>query len=127
MPSRDPLSSSKFTDRTLPIPLLWPSEERPILADPSAIRSASDEQLFAGLKGSSREALGELFRRYSRLVFSIALRILRNVAEADDVVQEVFLFVYQRAALFDERKGGAKAWLVQVTYHRSLDRKEYLY
>jgi RNA polymerase sigma-70 factor (ECF subfamily) len=120
------LSSSNSTPRTLPIPLLWPSEERTIPADPSEIRSANDEQLFTGLKANNREALGELFRRYSRLVFSIGLRILRNVTEAEEVVQEVFLFVYQRAALFDERKGGAKAWLVQVAYHRSLDRQEYL-
>lgn len=123
------MSSSNSTERLLPIPLLWPSEEPRALAisDTSEVSSVSDEQLMEGLKNKSPESLGELFRRYSRLVFSIGFRILRDRGEADEVVQEVFLFLFQRAELYDERKGGAKAWLLQVAYHRSLDRKEYVY
>jgi RNA polymerase sigma-70 factor, ECF subfamily len=79
-----------------------------------------------GLKAQDREALAELFRRYSRLVFSIGLRILRDVGEAEEIVQDVFLFLYERADLFDEKKGAGRAWLVQVAHHRSLDRQEYL-
>jgi RNA polymerase sigma-70 factor (ECF subfamily) len=87
----------------------------------------SDENLLAALKDQDQQALAELFRRYSRLVFSIGLRVMRDAGEAEDIVQEVFLSLYQRAELFDQRRGGAKAWLVQVAYHRSLDRKEYLH
>jgi len=90
------------------------------------LRTASDEDLLVALRGSGREALAELFHRYSRLVFSIGFRVLREAGEAEEIVQEVFLFLNQRAELFDPKKGGAKAWLVQVAYHRSLDRKEYL-
>jgi RNA polymerase sigma-70 factor, ECF subfamily len=78
------------------------------------------------LKERDREALAELFRRYGRLSFSIGLRILRDVGEAEEIVQDVFVFLYSRAHLFDSRKGSAKAWLVQVAHHRSLDRQEYL-
>ncbi|HUA97281.1 MAG TPA: sigma-70 family RNA polymerase sigma factor [Terracidiphilus sp.] len=87
----------------------------------------SDEHLLAALVDQDRDALAELFRRYSRLVFSIGFRILRNSGEAEDVVQEVFLFLFQRAELFDAAKGGAKAWIVQVAWHRSLDRRKYLH
>lgn len=113
----------------LPVPLLWTKEKpRPIALDENAgsVQSNSDESLMAGLKAQDREALAELFRRYSRLVFSIGLRILRDAGEAEEIVQDVFLFLYERANLFDEKKGAGRAWLVQVAHHRSLDRQEYL-
>jgi RNA polymerase sigma-70 factor (ECF subfamily) len=98
-----------------------------MMPDGAQPRHLSDENLLAALKGRDREALAEVFQRYSRLVFSIGFRILRDAGEAEDVVQEVFLFLFQRAELFDEKKGGAKAWIVQVAWHRSLDRREYLH
>lgn len=109
--------------------LFWTEEESQTVAVPenSETRSVSDENLLAALKGNDRKALAELFRRYSRFVFSIGLRILRDTGEAEEIVQEVFLFLYQRAELFDEKKGGAKAWLAQAAYHRSLDRYKYLH
>jgi len=96
-------------------------------ADRSGVRFLSDENLLAALRDKDREALAEVFRRYSRLIFSIGFRILRDASEAEDVVQEVFVFLFQKAELFDERKGEAKAWIVQVAWHRSLDRREYLH
>jgi RNA polymerase sigma-70 factor, ECF subfamily len=122
------LSQGDSTERILPLPLLWTSEEAAVhsVAKNSPIQSLSDEILLVALRGADRESLAELFRRHSRLVFSIGLRILRDRGEAEEVVQEVFLFLFERAELFDERKGGAKAWLVQVAYHRSLDRRDYL-
>jgi RNA polymerase sigma-70 factor, ECF subfamily len=111
------------------VPLLWTTEEQqaPRIVGGPEIHSTSDEHLLTALKNKDRDSLAELFRRHSRLVFGIGLRILRDAGEADEVAQEVFLFLFQRAELFDERKGGAKAWLVQVAYHRALDRKDYLH
>ncbi|MBT9330138.1 RNA polymerase sigma factor [Paracidobacterium acidisoli] len=113
----------------LPVPLLWTREELRIveLPDGAQPRCLSDENLLTALKGRDRDALAEVFQRYSRLVFSIGFRILRDAGEAEDLVQEVFLFLFQRAELFDEKKGGAKAWIVQIAWHRSLDRREYLH
>jgi RNA polymerase sigma-70 factor, ECF subfamily len=109
--------------------LVWPMERREVVSSPDEpeSRQITDEALLSALKTKDRQALSELFCRFSRLVFSIGLRILRDAGEAEEIVQEVFLFLYQRAELFDEKKGGAKAWIVQVTYHRSLDRKKYLH
>jgi RNA polymerase sigma-70 factor (ECF subfamily) len=56
----------------------------------------------------------------------IAFRALRDRGEAEDAVQETFLYLYRKAALFDAQKGTAKAWIVQVAFHRSLDKKSYL-
>jgi RNA polymerase sigma-70 factor (ECF subfamily) len=72
------------------------------------------------------EALVPLFRRHAHIVRSVACRILRNDAEADDLVQEVFLFVFRKAALFDASQATARSWIVQVTYHRAIDRRRYL-
>lgn len=86
----------------------------------------SDEQLMEQVREGSREAIVPLFRRYAHAVRSVACRILRNEAEADDLVQEVFLFIFRKAALFDASLGTARSWIVQVTYHRAINRRRYL-
>lgn len=80
----------------------------------------------AALKENDQEALAELFRRFSRLVFSIGFRILEDAGEAEEIVQDVFLYLYQKSSRFDQAKGSAKAWIVQVTQSRSIDRKNFL-
>ena len=67
-----------------------------------------------------------LFDRYAGLVLGIARRVLGNNSEAEEVLQEVFFYIYERPQLFDPAKGSRKAWLVQIALSRSLDRKLYL-
>jgi len=86
----------------------------------------SDEHLLARTSEGDREALSFLFRRYAQMVRALAERILRDASEAEDLVQEVFLFVFRKAGLFDPERGSARSWLVQVTYHRAFDRRRYL-
>ncbi|MFP5227634.1 MAG: RNA polymerase sigma factor [Acidobacteriota bacterium] len=78
------------------------------------------------VRTGDQEALGTLFRRYARMVRSVACRILRDTAEADDLVQEVFLFVFHKASLFDPALGSVRSWLIQVAWHRAIDRRRYL-
>jgi RNA polymerase sigma-70 factor (ECF subfamily) len=80
----------------------------------------------ADLQAKNTNALETLFNRYSRLVNGIAFRILRDHSEAEEVVQEAFFYIYQKASVFDPAKGGAKAWIVQIAYSRALDRKAHL-
>jgi RNA polymerase sigma-70 factor, ECF subfamily len=87
----------------------------------------SDEALMELLKVQQKDALAELFRRYSRLVYSIGFRVLRDSGEAEEIVQDIFLSLYQKAAQFDSTKGMAKAWIIQIAHHRALDRKNFLY
>jgi RNA polymerase sigma-70 factor (ECF subfamily) len=86
----------------------------------------SDEILVARVCDGDREALGNLFRRYGRLVHTISNRIVRDPAEADDLLQEVFLFIHRKCRTFDSSKSSARSWIVQMTYHRAIDRRRSL-
>jgi RNA polymerase sigma-70 factor (ECF subfamily) len=88
--------------------------------------SVSDDVLLERVGDGEREALSLLFRRHARAVRNVAYRILRNEADADDLVQEVFLFLFQKARLYDPEKSSAASWIIQMTYHRSIDRRRYL-
>lgn len=86
----------------------------------------SDEALVSRVCSNHENALDILFCRYSRLVFSIALHILRDAGEAEEVVQECFLYVLRKAPSFEPSRGSAKIWIEQVAYSRALDRKAHL-
>jgi RNA polymerase sigma-70 factor (ECF subfamily) len=85
-----------------------------------------DEHLLLLVQSGDLAALGILFDRYARLVLSVGQRVLRDTAEAEDLVHDVFLFLLGNRALFDPTKGSARAWLAKITYHRALDRRKYL-
>jgi RNA polymerase sigma-70 factor (ECF subfamily) len=85
-----------------------------------------DEDLLLQVAHGSKEALSILFQRHARPVFNVAQRILRDTSEAEDLLQEVFLFVFQKARLFDPAKASAASWIIQMTYHRAIDRQRYL-
>jgi RNA polymerase sigma-70 factor (ECF subfamily) len=89
-------------------------------------RYTSDEDLIRAIASGDRAALGSLFQRHGRTVLNIASRIVRDQSEADDLRQDVFLFIFQRAHLFDPSKGTALSWVSQVTYHRAFDRRRFL-
>jgi DNA-directed RNA polymerase sigma subunit (sigma70/sigma32) len=72
----------------------------------------SDETLIARICENDDEALNLLFKRYSRLVWNIARRILGDSAEAEDVMQEVFLLIHQKATVFDPAKGAPRTLIV---------------
>ena len=85
-----------------------------------------DDELVASLKGGCHEALAILFKRYNRLVFSIALRIVRDRGEAEDVMQNVFLEIFRSVTQFDPSRGTTKVWLLQYAYSRAINRRGYL-
>jgi RNA polymerase sigma-70 factor, ECF subfamily len=92
----------------------------------AAIIQISDELLMEQICEGDKEALGVLFCRHARSVRNAAYRILRNEAEADDLVQEVFLRIFRKAALFDSTSGAARSWILHLTYFLAFDRRRYL-
>jgi len=120
--------SSPPNGRALAFPALWgTARERSIAeARPLDVGSPSDEELMAWMQARDSKGLDLLYGRYSKLVFGIALRILSDKSEAEEVVQEVFFSVYHKAPLFDAAKGSAKGWLVQNAFSRARDRRAYL-
>jgi RNA polymerase sigma-70 factor (ECF subfamily) len=87
------------------------------------LSSLSDEALMAHLKDGHHDALAVLFDRYHKLVINVALRILRDSGEAEDLNQSVFIEILRSAEQFNEEKGTAKVWILQYAYHRALNRK----
>jgi RNA polymerase sigma-70 factor, ECF subfamily len=80
------------------------------------------ESLLRRLAAGETAALGEFYDAFAGLVNGLALRILRDAADAEDVVQEVFLQVWRQAARFDPTRGSVEAWLCIIARTRALDR-----
>jgi RNA polymerase sigma-70 factor, ECF subfamily len=89
-------------------------------------KSGTDEELLTQVGRGSKDSLALLFRRHRRPVLNVARRILRDDSEAEDLCQEVFLFLFQNAKSFDLQKGTALSWIIQITYHRAMNRRKYL-
>jgi RNA polymerase sigma-70 factor (ECF subfamily) len=86
----------------------------------------SDEALMAELCLGSEEALAQLFRRYARGVRGIALQVVRDASEADDLLQDIFLLIHRLCRTFDSSKASAQFWILQMAYRRALSRRRYL-
>src|ERR1700733_3305594 len=86
-----------------------------------------DEALFEQIARGTQEALAVLFRRYARRIRNIGWRILHDAGEADDLVQEVFLYVFRKVRLYNPSKGPARSWLIQVAYTQAFLRRRALH
>lgn len=86
------------------------------------MQSLDDVALVARLVAGHEDALGELYDRYSGLLMAIGLRILKDRREAEDLLHDVFVEAWRRAADFDPTRGGVRAWLVTRARSRALDR-----
>src|ERR1700758_2867881 len=120
--------SSPPQGRALALPFIraGTAKDPVTIAEQVEVRSQSDEEVLTRLQARDSTALNCLFDRYAHLVLSIALRILRDYGEAEEIVQDVFFYVYRKSALFEPSRGSAKAWIVQIAFHRALDRKAHL-
>ena len=122
-----PLSPS-FPERAIAISGVWrmPAERAVSEQSIKVAPPMTDEEAMMRLKLRDRDALALLFERYSRLVFTIAFRILRDYGEAEDLMQSLFIHLYENADSYDPDKGSAKAWITQRVYSRALDRRDFL-
>jgi RNA polymerase sigma-70 factor, ECF subfamily len=81
----------------------------------------SDEALVALAARSEQPALAELYDRYGRTAYGLALRVLRDQALAEDAVQEAFLTVWRSAARFMPERGKASTWILTLVHRRAVD------
>ena len=81
----------------------------------------SDEALVALAARSEQSALAELYDRYGRTAYGLALRVLRDEALAEDAVQEAFLAVWRTAARFVPERGKASTWILMLVHRRAVD------
>ena len=85
-------------------------------------RAGSDAALLRRMADGDRDALAELYDSLSRALYSTARHILNDSAEAQDVVHDVFLALWENAASFDSRRGAPFSWAVTLTRNRAIDR-----
>ena len=88
--------------------------------------SIDDDSLIYRLRAGDREACRFLFKRFAPSVRNVGRRILKDDAEADDLVQEVFLYIHRKCTLFNSSKGSARSWIFQVAYTQALLRRRQL-
>jgi RNA polymerase sigma-70 factor (ECF subfamily) len=81
----------------------------------------SDEALVALAARSEQTALGELYDRYGRPAYGLALRVLRDESLAEDAVQEAFLALWRTASRFVPEKGKASTWILTLVHRRAVD------
>lgn len=84
--------------------------------------SRADVQLLGLIAGGDVSAVGELYDRHSPALFPIALRIVRDRSEAEDVLHDAFIAVYERASQYAADRGTVIAWLVTLVRNLSIDR-----
>ena len=90
------------------------------------LRQLPDEALLKLIQAGDKEALSYLFRRYARAMHALGRRILRDTTEAEDLVQEVFLYIHRKCALFDSSKSSARSWIFQIAYTQAFLRRRQL-
>lgn len=97
-----------------------PSNTR-TLNSKSETGSADDTAMLARLGQRDENAMETLFRRYSGPVYSVALRVLHDSGQAEDVTQEVFLQLWRNPQAFVQNRGSLGAWLVVIARNRAID------
>jgi len=85
-------------------------------------RTEIDAALVQRMANRDRAAFSELYDRFSRPLYATAVRILYDAREAEDIVQEVFLALWEKAASFETERGTAFSWAVTLTRNRAIDR-----
>lgn len=87
-----------------------------------AMRAADDRELMRSIADGREAALDELIDRYSATLTGLAVRILGDPADAEEVAFEVFVHAWTRASRYDPARSSVSTWLVLITRSRAIDR-----
>lgn len=81
----------------------------------------TDSMLISRIRAGDQDALAVLHDRYAQVVYSVALRVLGDTAQAEDILQEIFLQLWRKPETFDSNRGSLGAWLAVIARHRAID------
>lgn len=81
----------------------------------------SDEQVIDRISRGDREAVRALYRRYGRLVYGVALQVVRDPSAAEEVAQDVFMRAWEKAGTYRAEKAKVSTWLMRITRNRAID------
>ena len=120
--AQDPfLFAGMETDEQSPAPRRAPMIT-PAAAPPPDDRDSADAELLRRVAAGDRTAFGEFYDRFSRPLYSTALRIVQDPTEAQDVIHDAFVVVWEKAATFETQRGSAFSWVVTLVRNRAIDR-----
>jgi RNA polymerase sigma-70 factor (ECF subfamily) len=97
-----------------------PSDNRTSNSE-TEIGAVDDTTMLTRIGQRDENAMEAVFRRYSGPVYSVALRVLRDTGQAEDILQEVFLQLWRKPAAFVQNRGSLGAWLVVIARNRAID------
>jgi len=80
-----------------------------------------DATLMSRIRAGDEDALAALHDRYAQVVYSVALRVLGETTQAEDILQEIFLQLWRNPQTFDSSRGSLGAWLAVIARHRAID------
>ena len=98
------------------------------MSDPGSSTPAGDDQgreqarLLAAMARGDKSALASLYDSLSRPLYSLAYRVVNDSSEAQDIIQDVFLQIWQKAGTYDTSRGSVFGWAATLTRNRSIDR-----
>ena len=81
-----------------------------------------DRELIDQVKQGDKTAFKEIYSRFSQVTYNLALRILRDKEDAEEVVQEIFLQVWNKAYSYDPDRGAVSTWVLNIARSRSIDK-----
>lgn len=84
-------------------------------------RNREDLQLMAKVAGRDQSAFEQLYDRFAPVVYTMVLRIVRSPEAAEDLLQEIFLAIWNKSSLFSEARGSVYTWIMSLARNRSLD------
>ncbi|MGH2349167.1 MAG: sigma-70 family RNA polymerase sigma factor [bacterium] len=90
-------------------------------ARPNVVMMEPDEQLLTRIARGDDAAFESVYDRFSTAVYSLALRMLRDRAAAEEVTQEVFVGIWRGAGEFDPGRGSGRSWILAQAHHKSVD------
>jgi RNA polymerase sigma-70 factor (ECF subfamily) len=115
-----PISTVQYIDAVQPRQVV--AVRLPVEDVHKSAASADDAELLQKISRRDANAFAALYDRYATILYSLCLAILKKPDEAEDVLQECFLAVWEKAFAFNGMKGSAYTWLVTLTRHRAIDR-----
>ncbi len=80
-----------------------------------------DGELLEQIKAANNEALDELYGRYGRLVYSVAISIIQEQGAAEEITLDTFTKVWQKAGMYQSNRGSVRVWLTSMTRNRAID------
>src|SRR5215470_17347766 len=120
------MARSKLIASTRPKPkkrVRLPRSRRPsrTVAPPLEPGAPNDFELMKGIQAGDADALSQLYDRYNGILKALILRVIHNETEADDLLQEIFMEIWNQAKNFSAQKGKPLGWMVTLARRRAID------